>query len=58
MARLARLDLSVDPREAHRRYQQWLPFAYRAERITAAVSRDLNYQPIVNGRGEPGAVSS
>jgi len=48
MARLARLELAVDPREAHRRYQQWLPFAYRAEQLTTAVSRDLDYQPIVH----------
>jgi hypothetical protein len=53
MARLARLDLAVDPHEAHRRYKQWLPFAYRAERITTAVSRDLDYQPIVLGGGQP-----
>ena len=49
MARLARLELAVDPREAHLRYQQWLPFAYRAEQLTTAVSWDLDYQPTVHG---------
>ena len=49
MARLARLDLAADPREAYARYQQWLPFACRAEQITTAVSRDLDYQPIADG---------
>jgi len=47
MARLARLDLAVDLREAYGRYQQWLSFAYRAEQTTAAVSRDLDCQPLV-----------
>ena len=49
MARLARLDPLVDPREAYERYQQWLPFAYRAQQVTAAVSRDLDYQPVAAG---------
>jgi hypothetical protein len=48
IARIARLDLSSDAREAYRRYQQWLPFAHRAEQITAAVSWDLDYQPVVH----------
>jgi Ion channel len=48
MARLARLEPEIDPRDAHRRYQQWLPFAYCAEQITTAVSADLDYQPIVH----------
>jgi Ion channel len=52
MARLARLDLAVDPQEAYRRYQQWLSFAYRAEQIMTAVSRDLDYQPTVHVVGQ------
>ena len=49
MARLARLDPNGDTREAYERYRQWLPFAYRAEQVTAAVSRDLDYQPLIHG---------
>lgn len=49
MARMARLDSADDPRAAYERYQQWLPFAYRAEQLTAAVSRDLDYQPVFRG---------
>lgn len=52
MAQLARLDPNGDLQEAYERYRQWLPFAYRAEQVTAAVSRDLDYQPIIHG-GEP-----
>ncbi len=41
-----------DPSEAYGRYRQWLPFTYRADRLTAAVSRDLDYQPVIRtGRG-------
>lgn len=46
MARLANLDLTIDPKEAYGRYEQWLPLAYRAEQMTTAVSRDLDYQPL------------
>jgi len=46
MARLARLDFPINAQEAYERYQQWLPFAYRAEHITTAVSWDLDYQPL------------
>ncbi|MGH7097043.1 MAG: FUSC family protein [Stellaceae bacterium] len=49
MARMARLDSAGDPRDAYGRYQQWLPFAYRAEQLTAAVSRDLDYRPVFRG---------
>lgn len=47
MARLAKLSLAEDPREAYGRYQQWLPFAHRLEQLIAAVSRDLDYQPLI-----------
>ncbi|MFC4555110.1 FUSC family protein [Georgenia faecalis] len=36
-----------DPDDSYRRYTQWLPFAYRAQQITLAVSRDLDYQPLI-----------
>ncbi|AMB58911.1 hypothetical protein AWU67_08555 [Microterricola viridarii] len=36
----------ADVREAYNRYVHWLPFAYRAEQFSAAVSRDLDYQPV------------
>ena len=48
MARLAGLEVAADAREAYERYRQWLPFAYRAEQMTAAVSRDLDYRPILS----------
>jgi hypothetical protein len=51
MARLARLDPAADPKEAYGRYQQWLPLAYRVEQMTTAVSRDLDYQPMVQPEG-------
>jgi hypothetical protein len=53
MARLARLDDNGDTREIYERYRQWLPFAYRAEQVTAAVSRDLDYQPLIHGGDWP-----
>ncbi len=52
MARLARLDAAEDPHKSYQRYRQWLPFAYRADQMTAAVSRDLDYQPVVRGDDE------
>ncbi|MGH8821018.1 MAG: hypothetical protein ACREWJ_06970, partial [Rhodoferax sp.] len=54
MARLARLDTAGDPQESYQRYRQWLPFAYRADQMTAAVSRDLDYQPVVRGDQQAG----
>lgn len=51
MAQLARLDCTEPLPQAYERYRQWLPFAYRAAQVTAAVSRDLDYQPIVRGAG-------
>jgi hypothetical protein len=57
MTRLARLDCQIDAEEAHARYQRWLPFAYRAEQITTAVSWDLDYQPLVHG-GVPLCIDS
>jgi Ion channel len=46
MVLMASLDTAVDPRESYERYQQWLPSAYRAELMTAAVSRDLDYRAL------------
>jgi hypothetical protein len=45
MAMLAQINHIGDGREVYERYRQWLPFAYRAEQLTIAVSRDLDYQP-------------
>jgi hypothetical protein len=47
MARMAALDTAADPREAHERYLRWLPFACRAEQVITAVSRDLDYRPLL-----------
>ena len=69
MARMAGVELAADPREAHERYRQWLPFAYRADLMTAAVSRDLDYRPLLPAGhpalphaprldGEPGQTSA
>jgi hypothetical protein len=46
MEKLARLAPARESQEAYMRYQQWLPFAYRCDRATAEVSRDLDYQPL------------
>ncbi|MCC2322999.1 FUSC family protein [Cellulomonas xiejunii] len=40
-------DPLADLDDAHRRYTQWLPFAYRAEVVTTSVGRDLDYQPVI-----------
>ena len=47
MARLARVEPAANPRDAHARYQQWLPFAHRAEQVTAIVSRNLDDRPFL-----------
>ena len=47
MARMAGVAVAADPREAHERYVQWLAFAYRAEQMTTAASRDLDYRPLL-----------
>ena len=47
MARLTRTDLDDDLQEAYLRFTQWLPFAYRMHHLIRAVSRDLDYQPII-----------
>ena len=47
MARVAGLDAVPDPRDAYERYRKWLPFAHRAEQMTAAVSQDLDYRPLL-----------
>jgi hypothetical protein len=49
MMQLARCNYPVNPREAYQRYQLWLPFAWRAEQITAAVSWDLDCRSTVRG---------
>jgi hypothetical protein len=46
MEKLARLAPARESQEAYMRYQQWLPFAYRCDRATSEVSRDLDYQPL------------
>ncbi|MFI9599431.1 FUSC family protein [Streptomyces sp. NPDC052043] len=45
MEELAHVD-PEDPDAAYKRYQEWLPFAFRAHQVVSAVSRDLDYQPI------------
>jgi hypothetical protein len=47
MEQLARLAPAQESQEIYMRYRQWLPFAYRCERATSAVSRDLDYQPML-----------
>ncbi|WP_393101039.1 ion channel [Streptomyces sp. LN325] len=46
MATVARLEDATDPRDSYARYREWLPFAYQAQQITEAVSRDLDHQPL------------
>ena len=53
MAALAHIAPLQDLDEAYERYVKWLPFAYRAQQITTAVSRDLDYQPIIVAGEEP-----
>jgi hypothetical protein len=48
MERMAKLAPANDSQEVYIRYQQWLPFAYRCERAVLAVSRDLDYQPMLD----------
>ncbi|WP_093181754.1 FUSC family protein [Sanguibacter gelidistatuariae] len=60
MARLSRTSPVDDPQDTYDRYTAWLPFAYRMQGLTTAVSRDLDYQPIVvmtgrSARGTSGA---
>jgi hypothetical protein len=45
LEQLAGLSFALDSRETYTRYLQWLPFAYRCERVTSVVSQDLDYQP-------------
>ncbi|NPC96664.1 FUSC family protein [Nocardioides sp. zg-DK7169] len=47
MASLAQVEPLADGDDAYRRYSSWLPFAFRAERITLALSDDLDYQPVI-----------
>jgi len=53
MASMAGFDAASEPREAYERYRQWLPFAYRAKQMTAAVSRDLDYRPLLRTDSSP-----
>lgn len=46
MAELTGTEPLTDPVESYARYVQWLPFAYHAQQFSAAVSRDLDYQPV------------
>jgi uncharacterized membrane protein YccC len=46
MAALTRSDAAIDAAEAYPRYLAWLPFEFQAQSLLAAVSRDLDYQPI------------
>jgi hypothetical protein len=48
MQRLAKRPPANDSQEVYARYRQWLPFAYRSKRATLAVSRDLDYQPMLD----------
>jgi len=43
MRRIARSEQTPDPREAHRRYVEWLPFAYRTQRAVEWMARNLGY---------------
>ncbi|UPO77896.1 FUSC family protein [Arthrobacter sp. Helios] len=49
MSALVHGEALVNIEEAYQRYMAWLPFAYRAQQFTAAVSRDLDYQPVLTG---------
>lgn len=46
MAGLTRSSAPIDRDDAYRRYAAWLPFEFQAQVLLAAVSRDLDYQPI------------
>ncbi|MCR2783711.1 MULTISPECIES: FUSC family protein [unclassified Microbacterium] len=48
-AALVRSSGTIDPDDAHRRYTQWLAFDVEAQTLLAAVSRDLDYQPVYRG---------
>jgi hypothetical protein len=47
MGRLSRVPLAHGAQESYTRYREWLPFAYRCEQARLAVSRDLDYQPML-----------
>lgn len=46
MAELVHDVALTDIDEAYDRYVEWLPFAYRSQQFSAAIIRDLDYQPI------------
>jgi hypothetical protein len=47
MGQLSRGAPVHEAQDAYMRYRKWLPFAYRCERARLAVSRDLDYQPML-----------
>jgi len=49
MADLTRSGAPIDIADAYERYTAWLPFEFQAQSFLAAVSRDLDYQPIYRG---------
>jgi ion channel len=49
MRQLARRDRPDKSREVYQRYQLWLPFAWRADQTTAAVSGDLDFRSLMRG---------
>lgn len=51
MRDLAGVDQPEDPQHTYERYRHWLPFAFRVQQLVAAISRDLDYQPVLR-RGE------
>lgn len=46
MAALVNAKPFEDVDEAYTRYSEWLPFAFRAQEFSDAVTRDLDYQPV------------
>ncbi len=48
---LAGADPLADVEDAYQRYTAWLPFTYRAQQVTLAVSADLDYQPVIVAAG-------
>jgi hypothetical protein len=47
MGQLSKAPPVHEAQEAYTRYRKWLPFASRCERARLAVSRDLDYQPML-----------
>ena len=56
MAAMIASGAPTDAADAYARYLGWLPFAFRAQAFVAAVSLDLDYQPVYRGAAPiPGA---